>query len=65
LLVENYQDDIVRGLLKNLLIYGAGRAPDIEDLREIRQIMAAHKDHGYLLRDLLKDLVSSRVFIER
>lgn len=63
LLVKNYQTDLVRGLLKNLLIYATGRKPDIDGMKLIRTIMNAHEPKGYPLRDLLKAVVRSRAFL--
>jgi hypothetical protein len=63
LLVRHYQEDLVRGLLKNLVIYGAGRQPGIDDLAEIRAIMARQQPHGHPLKDLVKEIVRSRAFL--
>jgi hypothetical protein len=64
LLVQNYQDDIVRGLLKNLFLYGTGRKPEIAEMVEIRQIMVAHKSKNYPLRELLQSVARSRTFLD-
>ena len=64
LLARHYLDDIVRGLLKKLTLYGTGRKPNVLDLGVIRGIMNEHSGDGYPLRDLLKALVRSRVFLE-
>ncbi|MDX1565170.1 MAG: DUF1585 domain-containing protein, partial [Phycisphaeraceae bacterium] len=63
-LVDHYVDDLVRGLLKNLVLYGTGRKPDVEDLRQIRSILAQHAGTGYRLRDTFKALVRSKIFLE-
>jgi len=65
LLAEKYQPDIVRGLMKNWFVYGTGRVPGIDDLNEIAEIMAANRAKGFPLRDLIKDVVTSRTFLER
>lgn len=65
LLVKNYQDDIVRGWLKNVFLYNTGRKPEIADLAEIRQIMATSKPRGYPLRELLQAVVRSQAFLEQ
>lgn len=62
LLVKHYTDDLVRGLLKNLVVYSTGRRADIEDLAEIRRIMAEQKPRGYPLRDLIQTLVCSPLY---
>ncbi len=63
LIVRNYLDDVVRGILKNLVVYGAGRRPDVADLAEIRAILREQAPRGYPLRDLLKAVVRSRAFL--
>jgi Protein of unknown function (DUF1592)/Protein of unknown function (DUF1588)/Protein of unknown function (DUF1595)/Protein of unknown function (DUF1587)/Protein of unknown function (DUF1585)/Planctomycete cytochrome C len=65
LMVQKYLPDIVRGLMKDLVIYAAGRLPDVHDLVEIRAIMKEQAGKGYPMRDLLAALVRSRVFLER
>ena len=37
-MVQHYQDDLVRGLLKNFTLYGTGRKPDVAALAEIGTI---------------------------
>ena len=64
LLVEHYIDDIVRGLLKKLTLYGTGHQAHALDLAEIRSIMDEQRDAGYALRDLMKALVRSQIFSE-
>lgn len=64
LVVQKYQDDLVRGLLKNLLVYATGRTPGIDDRREIAALMQQHRDRAYPLRDLLQAVVRSRAFLE-
>jgi hypothetical protein len=63
LLVQHYTDDIVRGWLKNVFLYGTGRKPEIADLAEIRQIMAGQRGRGYPLRELLQAVVRSQAFL--
>jgi hypothetical protein len=62
---QNYQDDLVRGLLENFVVYAAGRKPDVLDLRQLEQIMTEQKPKGYPLRNLMKALVRSPVFLDR
>lgn len=64
LLVKHYLDDITRGLLKKLTLYGTGRKPNVIDLRTIRGIMRDQQDNDYRLRDVVKALIRSRVFFE-
>lgn len=65
LLVKNYTDDVVRGLMKNLVVYGTGRRADIDDLAEIRRIMNELQPRGYPLRELVQALVRSPVFLNK
>jgi hypothetical protein len=54
LMVKHYQPDLVRGLLKNVVIYSGGRLPTVADLARIRDILKAHEGKGYPLRDVLR-----------
>jgi hypothetical protein len=63
IVVRKYQSDLVRGLMKNLLIYATGRRPDIADLSEIKAVMREQEPEGYPLRDLLKGVLRSRAFL--
>jgi hypothetical protein len=63
LVVKEYQPDLVRGLMKNFMIYGTGRQPDVRDRMEITTIMKASESKGYPLRDLLKAVVKSQAFL--
>jgi hypothetical protein len=60
LIVKSYLDDVVRGLLKNFMIYATGRRPGIDDMEEIKQILEAQRPRGYPLRDLLKSVIAAR-----
>ena len=64
LLVEHYLDDVVRGVMKKLTLYGTGRQANVLDLEAIGDIMNEQSKKGYPMRDLLKGLVRSRIFLE-
>ena len=64
-MARHYLDDLVRGVLKNLILYGTGRKPEVADLVEIRSIMAQLKPKGYPMGDLLKAVVRSDAFLDR
>jgi len=64
LVAKNYQTDLVRGLMKNFMLYATGRKPDVADMKEITAIMKEHEVKEYPLRDLLKAVVRSRAFLE-
>ena len=38
IVVKDYQSDMVRGIMKNLMIYGTGRIPGIDEMMEIKSI---------------------------
>ncbi|MBM4071668.1 MAG: DUF1592 domain-containing protein [Planctomycetes bacterium] len=65
LVVKHYQDDLVRGILKNLTIYSTGRLPGIDDRLEIAAIMKHYRSQEYPLRDMLKAIVRSQAFLEQ
>ena len=64
LLVENYSDDLVEGLMKRFVLYGTGRTPDVSDMAQIRKIMQSEAADGYRLRDLLKAMIRSPLFLD-
>lgn len=64
LIVKNYQEDLVRGLLKNFMLYATGRRPDVADMAELRAIMKQLEPRGYPVRDLVKAVVRSRAFLD-
>lgn len=65
IIVKDYQQDLVRGILKNLFLYGTGRLPGIDEMEQIRSILKEHETNGYPLRDLVKAVVRSPAFLER
>jgi hypothetical protein len=64
LIAGKYQEDVVLGLLKNLLVYATGREADVQTLAELRAIMKQHAPGGYRLRDLVKATIGSRAFLQ-
>lgn len=64
LLVKNYMDEIVYGLLKKLTLFGTGRTPNISDRAVLRRIIKEQSQNDYAMRDLLKALIRSEVFLE-
>ena len=62
--VSDYQEDMVRGLMKNFMLYATGRKPDIDDLAEIEEIMQKHASKGYRLRDMLLAVFQTKAFLE-
>lgn len=65
LIVKNYQADLVRGIMKKLVLYSTGRTPGIDDMAEIASIMQENRGQGYPLRNMIKGIVRSRAFLEQ
>lgn len=65
LIVTHYQEDLVRGILKNLVLYSTGNKADVAAMARIRTILARRKAAGLPLRDVLADLLSSPTFLEK
>ena len=63
--MKYYLDDLLRGLLKNLVVYGTGRQADIDDLANINEILKSQRSKEYPLRQLLKEFVRSDSFLDR
>lgn len=59
LVAEKYGNDLVRGLMKNLLLYATGRQPDVFDMAEIRATIQDQAPKGLPLRDILKSVLKS------
>lgn len=60
--MRHYQDDLVRGILKRLTLYGTGRIPNVLDLKSIDEITRESRKSDYRLQDLLLALLQSPVF---
>jgi hypothetical protein len=65
LVATKYQPDLVRGLLKNFVVYAAGRRPDVQDMKAIETILAEQKPTEYRMRDLMKAVLRSKLFLDR
>lgn len=64
LLVKHYARDVVRGLMKNLMLYGTGSKPDVAAMAEIQSVLTEQEAGEYPLRDLVKAIVRSRAFLQ-
>ena len=60
---RHYLDDLVRGLMRNFVLYATGRQADVADLAGIREIMERHRAKGYPLKTMLKEIVKSESFL--
>ena len=56
---------VARNLAEKLLIYGTGREPGFQDHEEIERIAGRALEEDKGLRDLVNDVVSSRIFHSR
>ncbi len=63
LIAKNYQRDMLRGILKNLVIYGTGRRPDVQDMTEIGRLLDAAGKNDFASLDLLKSFIRSPIFL--
>ncbi|MCE2725628.1 MAG: DUF1592 domain-containing protein [Planctomycetaceae bacterium] len=61
---SEYLQDTVRGLLKSIMLYATGRKPDIDDMAEIKKIMASHAAEGYPLRKMLLAVFQTKAFLD-
>jgi hypothetical protein len=62
--VKDYQEDMVRGLMKNFMLYATGRTPDIDDMAEIEGVMKRNAAKGYPLREMLLAVFQTKAFLE-
>ena len=62
-LVKDYQRDMVRGLMKNFMLYATGRKPDVDDMAEIDEIMKRNAAQGYPLRKMLLAVFQTKAFL--
>lgn len=62
--VKDYQEDMVRGLMKNFMLFATGRKPDIDDMAEIATIMQENAAEGYPLRTMLLSVFQTKAFLE-
>ena len=63
ILVKDYQQDMVRGLMKNFMLYATGRKPDVDDMAEIDEIMKQNAAKGYPLRKMLISVFLTDAFL--
>ena len=61
--LQHYQKDLVRGLMKKFMLYATGRQPDIDDIQEIEGIMKKNAPKGYPLRDMLLAVFQTEAFL--
>jgi len=64
ILVEN-ESQVVRGLTRKLLAYSSGRVLEPLDRGEVEKIVTALEKSGNHLKDLIKQIVISEVFLSK
>jgi hypothetical protein len=64
-LLQNHKDDILRSIIKNLMIYALGRPLDVTDDPTIQKISQTLKSNDYRARELVKAVVFSQPFLEK
>ncbi|MFP6874006.1 MAG: DUF1592 domain-containing protein [Verrucomicrobiales bacterium] len=62
-ILKHYQQDMVRGLMKNFMLYATGRKPDIDDMAEVEEIMKKNAAKGYPLREMLLAVFQTEAFL--
>jgi len=63
-IVSDHLPDMMRGIMKNLMLYATGRKPDVEDMAEIKAALKKHAADRYPLRDMIKSIVRSKAFLD-
>ena len=64
-LLQNHKDDILRSVIKNMMIYALGRPLDVTDDATIHKITETLKSNDYRTRELVKAVVFSQPFLEK
>lgn len=63
-LLMNDKDAFARNLISQLVVFSTGGEIEFADRESIDQMMDATKDDGYRIRDLIHEIVQSRLFRE-
>ena len=64
-ILDNHQEDVLRSIVKNMLIYALGRPLDITDDTTIDEITQTQKTRDNRARELVQAVVLSRPFLEK
>ena len=64
-ILKSHGDDVLRSIVKNLMIYALGRPLDVTDDEIIQTIIDHLKAHDHGARELVKALVLSPSFLEK
>lgn len=64
-ILENHRDDVLRSVIKNLMIYALGRPLDVTDDATIHNISETLKNCDYRARELVRAVVFSQSFLQK
>jgi hypothetical protein len=64
-LVKNKKDQFAHAMANKFLAYAAGRTLDITDEESVNGIAKKFKDSGYLLKSLIKAVITSKPFMTK
>lgn len=64
-LSEDRIDQVAYSVLKHLATYGTGRTLTYNELNVMRQDEAKLKTDGYRMKDLIRYVVNSKMFLEK
>jgi len=59
------EEQVARSLVEKLLIYASGRLLTPQDRGEVERIVAALRPGGYGVRDIIRHVAESRIFLSR
>ena len=63
ILLEQYRDDVIRGLVSKLIAYGRGREPSLGERDWVERLVAQARTSDYRMRPLLLSIVASPEFL--
>ncbi len=64
-LILEDKDQLARNLAEKLLAYGTGAVTTLADKSEVDAIVARVRDKGYGFRELIHEVVQSRLFLSK
>jgi hypothetical protein len=64
-LSQDRVDQVAFSVLKHLAAYGTGRSLTYNELGYLKQDGVKLRDHGYRMKDMIRFVVNSRLFLEK
>ena len=61
----NHRDDVIRSVVKNMMIYALGRPFDVTDDEAIAKISAHLAKNNYRARELVRAVIFSQPFLQK